>query len=138
MGWDKSQLAKTDIIIVAGNLTADSYCKEILHPVLILFLHNGHARMLQQDNVCPYTACQTWLILQLHSGHDLPNPVIYCEFKHRWDPLGRQVRKHHDVNNVQDLKQSLCREWDRTIIVSLRHRCTAVITYRGGHTQYSL
>ena len=33
--------------------------------------------------------------------------------EHLWDYLERQVRKRHDVNNVQDLERILRREWDR-------------------------
>ena len=51
-----SHREKTGIIIIVGNLTADRHCNEILHPVLVPFLRNGLARMLQQINARSYIA----------------------------------------------------------------------------------
>ena len=63
--------------------------------------------------------------------------------EHLWDHLGRQVREHHDVNNIRDLERALQAEWVRIplqvitkMIFSIRRRCLAVLASNGGHTRY--
>ena len=60
-----------------------------------------------------------------------------------WDHLGRQVREHHDVNNIRDIERALQAEWVRIplqvirkLICSMRRRCLAVFAANGEHTRY--
>ena len=63
--------------------------------------------------------------------------------EHLRDHLGRQVREHHDVNNIRDLECALQAEWVRLplqvirkLICRMRRCCLAVLAANGGHIRY--
>jgi hypothetical protein len=64
--------------------------------------------------------------------------------KHVWDALGRRVdNRPIKPTTVATLRQALLEEWNnmpkrviQNIILSMRRRCVACITARGGHTKY--
>jgi transposase len=64
--------------------------------------------------------------------------------KHVWDALGRRVdNRPIKPTTVATLRQALLEEWNnmpkrviQNIILSMRRRCVACITTRGGHTKY--
>ena len=41
---------KTVLVTVASNLTAARYCAEIIQPMVVPFLRQGHVDLAQQDN----------------------------------------------------------------------------------------
>ena len=50
---------KTELITVAGNLTSQKYCDEIIEPVVVLFMKQHDVTLFRQDNACPRTARYT-------------------------------------------------------------------------------
>nr|KAG5707095.1 hypothetical protein BaRGS_011806 [Batillaria attramentaria] len=67
------------------------------------------------------------------------NPI-----EHVWDMIGRAVRARvNPLRTLAQLGQALQQEWDqipqqtiRSLICSMRRRCQAVISARGGHRRY--
>ena len=77
-------------------------------------------------------------VLQWPARSPDPSPI-----DHLWDHLGRQVREHHDVNNIRDLELALQAEWVkiplqviRKLICSTRRCCLAVLAANGGHISF--
>ena len=64
--------------------------------------------------------------------------------EHAWDALGRCVDNRPVKSTTgPTLRQALLEEWNnmpqrviQNIILSMRRRCVACITARGGHTKY--
>ena len=69
-----------------------------------------HVGIFQQDNARPHTARHTQNILRIDNVN-----VLQCSarspdlspIEHLWDHLGRQVREHHDVNNIHEIEHAL-------------------------------
>lgn len=141
-----SNRAKTDMVTVNGNLNAVRYCNEIIRPVILPFLRQGHASVFQQDNARPHVARHTLNFLQANNVNVLDWPARSPDIspiEHLWDHLGRKVRERNDVNNARDLARALHEEWTRIpiavvrrLISSMRRRCGAVVDANGGHTRY--
>lgn len=137
---------KTDLVTVAGNLTSQRYCNEIIQPVVMPFMQQHNVGIFQQDNARPHTARHTQHVLRLNNVRVLPWPARSPDLspiEHLWDHLGRQVRENHDVDNVRDLERALQYEWTRIplrtirkLVGSMRRRCMAVLSANGGHTRY--
>lgn len=141
-----SNRAKTDIVSIQGNLNAVRYCNEVIRPVIVPFMHQGHAQIFQQDNARPHVARHTMGVLRANNVNTLDWPAKSPDLfpiEHLWDHLGRKVRERNDVNNVADLERALRQEWNRVpmaviqrLISSMRRRCEAVCAVNGGHTRY--
>ena len=141
-----SNRAKTDIVTIRGNLNAVRYCNEVIRPVIVPFMHQGHAQIFQQDNARPHVARHTMGVLRTNHVNTLDWPAKSPDLspiEHLWDHLGRKVRERNDVNNVADLERALRQEWNRIpmaviqrLISSMRRRCVAVCAVNGGHTRY--
>ena len=87
---------KTDLVEVPRRLTAIRYCNEIVQPVIVPFLQQGHARILQQDNARPHVARHTITVLQRNNIATLDWPAKSPDLspiEHFWDVLGRKVRR---------------------------------------------
>ena len=103
---------KTDLVIVAGNLTAQRYCDGIMEPVVVPFLQ----RIFQHDNALPHTARRTQNISRIYNVNVLQWPARSLDLspiEHLWNHFGRQVRERHDVNNIRDLERALQVVWVR-------------------------
>ena len=91
--WIKSQL-----IIVAGNMTAVRYRDEILHPVAVPLVQQRNL-ILQQDNARPHVArvCQDFLANNNIAPLAWPpySPDL-TPIEHMWDELDRRVRKRRN------------------------------------------
>ena len=137
---------KTDLRKVRGNLIAVRYCADIITPVIVPYIANRNADVLQQDNARCHTARHAQNVLAANHINTLDWPAKSPDLspiEHLWDYLGRTVRGRNDVNNVNDLERALHEEWARgprqfiqRLINSMRRRCMAVIQARGGHTRY--
>jgi len=137
---------KTELITVAGNLTSQRYCNEIIEPVVVPFMTQHDVTLFQQDNARPHTARNTQGALRRNNVQVLPWPARSPDIspiEHLWDHSGRQVSDKHDVENVRDLAHALQHEWARIplrvlrkLICSMRRRCGAVVAAGGGHTTY--
>lgn len=138
--------AKTDLVIVQGNLNAQRYI-DLLNTNLLPFLRNhGQGITFQHDNARPHTARITTQFLVQNNVNVLPWPAVSPDLnpiEHIWDELGRNVRSNHRINNVNDLRQALQLEWQaipngviRRYVNSMRRRIVACIHKNGGHTRY--
>jgi hypothetical protein len=104
---------KTDLIIVPGNLTAQSQFDEIIEPVVVSYLQKRNVGIFLHDNARPHTAMHTQNILLIHNVNVLQWPAKSPDLspiEHLWDHLGHQVRERYDINNVYDLQPDLQHE----------------------------
>lgn len=139
---------RTPLYRIQGNMTGLRYRDEILQPIAVPALRAiGQGAILQDDNARPHRArvVQDFLRVQNVTRLDWParspdlNPI-----EHLWDALGRRVREHNPPPNTLDgLFHILDQEWQalpqrtlRTLIQSMRQRCTACVQANGGHTRY--
>lgn len=138
---------RTELVVINGNLNAQQYCNQILHPHVIPFIRRyGQRLVFQQDNARPHTARATQQFLQTNNIAVLPRPARSPDllpFEHVWDILGRNVRSRHNARNIQELGNALQIEWNaipqndiRNVIGSMRRRCNACVQAGGGHTRY--
>ena len=89
---------KSQLIIVAGNMTAVRYRDEILRPVAVPLVQQRNL-ILQQDNARPHVArsCQDFL------ANNNIAPLAWPPYspdltptEHMWDELDRRVRKRRN------------------------------------------
>lgn len=148
MVWGGISLeAKTDLAVLE-NLTADQYITEILGPHVMPFAAGmGDAFVLMHDNARPHTAriVTEYLAEVGITVMDWParspdlNPI-----EHLWDDMGKKVRSmQHRPQNLPELMLALQQAWEnidqayvRSLILSMPHRCQAVINAGGGNTRY--
>ena len=137
---------KSQLIIVAGNMTAVRYRDEILRPVAVPLVQQRNL-ILQQDNARPHVArvCQDFLadnnIAQLAWPPYSPD---LTPIEHMWDELDRRVRKRRNpLATLAQLRNALIDEWNnipmRTVnalVNSIQRRIRAATAARGGHTRY--
>ena len=89
---------KSQLIIVAGNMTAVRYRDEILRPVAVPLVQQRNL-ILQQDNARPHAArvCQDFL-----ANNNIaplawqPYSPDLTPIEHKWDELDRRVRKRRN------------------------------------------
>ena len=138
---------RTALVQIRGNLNAAKYCGDVLTNHVLPYV-NAHPNVtFQQDNATSHTARQTRLLLQANNVNVLDWPAKSPDLnpiEHLWDELDRRIRSRPvQPNNERELWNALVYEWNniprvaiRTLIDSMRRRCNAVITARGGHTKY--
>ena len=136
---------KSQLIIVAGNMTAVRYRDEILRPVTVPLVQ--HNLILQQDNARPHVArvCQDFLANNNIAPLAWPpySPDL-TPIEHMWDELDRRVRKCRNPPETRtQLRNALIDEWNnipmRTVnalVNSIQRRIRAATAARGGHTRY--
>ncbi|MEW8544207.1 MAG: transposase [Candidatus Thiodiazotropha sp.] len=138
--------ARTQLIIVHGNLTGQRYRDEILAPVVAPFFNaNRNVTILQQDNARCHTARISVDFIRQQHNDILPWPARSPDLspiEHMWDALDRRVRLRQP-QTLRQLRDILVQEWNlipqqqsRTLLNSMRRRCTAVRNANGGHTSY--
>lgn len=137
---------KTDLVIIDGNMTAQRYIDQVLRPHVVPFLqqHND-TRILQQDNARPHAARVTREFLENQEIHVMDWPAYSPDLnpiEHLWDILGRRVAERNPSTR-QELVRFLQEEWAaiplqqiRTLVGSMRRRCTECVDAMGGHTHY--
>uniref|UniRef100_A0A8C7K8B0 Transposase n=1 Tax=Oncorhynchus kisutch TaxID=8019 RepID=A0A8C7K8B0_ONCKI len=142
-----SQHHRTELVVIAGNLNAVRYRKEILPPHVVPFLQAHSDMTLQHDNATSHTAHSVRDFLQDRNVSALPWPEKSPDLnpiEHVWDLLDRRVRARAiPPRNVQELASALVEEWGSisqqelaNLIQSMRRRCTALLNAAGGHTRY--
>ena len=136
---------KSQLIIVAGNMTAVRYRDEILHPVAVPLVQQRNL-ILQQNNARPHVArvCQDFLAWPPYSPDLTP-------IEHMWDELDRRVRKRRNPPaTLAQLRNALIDEWNNipmqtvnALVNSIQRRIRAATAARGGgggggggHTRY--
>jgi len=143
-----SATRKSPLVIIQGRLTAQRYVDEVLRPVLIPFI-NQHQNVMtfQHDGVILHTAGLTNRFLTQNNIQVLPWPAVSPDMnpiEHVWDMLGRSIRQMNPrPRTVQDLQAALIDKGNnipqrdlRTLCLSMRRRCTALMTANGSHTRY--
>ena len=137
---------KSQLIIVAGNMTAVRYRDEILRPLAVPLVQQRNL-ILQQDNARPHVArvCQDFL------ANNNIAPLVWPPYsldltpiEHMWDELDRRVRKRRNPPaTLAQLRNALIDEWNnipmRTVnalVNSIQRRIRAATAARGGHTRY--
>ena len=137
---------KSQLIIVAGNMTAVRYRDEILRPVAVPLVQQRNL-ILQQDNARPHVArvCQDFLANNNIAPLAWPpySPDL-TPIEHMWDELDRRVRKRRNPPaTLAQLRNALIDEWNnipmRTVnalVNSIQRRIRAATAARGGHTRY--
>ena len=137
---------KSQLIIVAGNMTAVRYRDEILRPVAVPLVQQRN-RILQQHNARPHVArvCQDFLANNNIAPLAWPpySPDL-TPIEHMWDELDRRVRKRRNPPaTLAQLRNALFDEWNnipmRTVnglVNSIQRRIRAATAARRGHTRY--
>ena len=133
---------KSQLIIVAGNMTAVRYRDEILRPVAVPLVQQRNL-ILQQDNARPHVAriCQDFLANNNIAPLAWPpySPDL-TPIEHMWDELDRRVRKRRNPPaTLAQLRNALIDEWNnipmRTVnalVNSIQRRIRAATAARGG------
>lgn len=141
---------KLDMVTVQGNLTGDTYVRDILHPVVVDHFDNhplASRPVYMDDNARPHRAHAVTQFLQRNAITTIPWPAMSPDLnplEHVWDILGRKIQNlDPPVVNLQQLEQALHQEWQnlpqnriRRFTGSMRRRVEAVIRARGGYTRY--
>ena len=137
---------QSQLIIVAGNMTAVKYRDEILRPVAVPLVQQRNL-ILQQDNARPHVArvCQDFLANNNIAPLAWPpySPDL-TPIEHMWDELDRRVRKRRNPPaTLAQLRNAFIDEWNnipmRTVnalVNSIQRRIRAATVARGGHTRY--
>ena len=133
---------KSQLIIVAGNMTAVRYRYEILCPVAVPLVQQRNL-ILQLDNARPHVArvCQDFLANNNIAPLAWPpySPDL-TPIEHVWDELDRRVRKcRNPPATLAQLRNALIDEWNnipmRTVnalVNSIQRRIRAAMAARGG------
>ena len=147
MAWGGiSRSGATQLVTVNGNLTAIGYRDNIIGSVILPYLRQGNADVLQYEKARPHGARVTRDFLRQNNVQVLNWPARSPDLspiEHLWDCLSGKVRRRNDDNKLRELERALHQEWlniplqvIRRLINSMRRRCLAVINKTGGHTRY--
>ena len=133
---------KSQLIIVAGNMTAVRYRDEILRPVAVPLVQQRNL-ILQQDNARPHVArvCQDFLANNNIAPLAWPpySPDL-TPIEHMWDELDRRVRKRRNPSaTLAQLRNALIDNWNNipmqtvnALVNSIQRRIRAATAARGG------
>ena len=133
---------KSQLIIVAGNMTAVRYRGEILRPVAVPLVQQRNL-ILQQDNARPHVArvCQDFLANNNIAPLAWPpySPDL-TPIEHMWDELDRRVRKRRNPSaTLAQLRNALIDEWNNipmqtvnALVNSIQRRIRAAMAARVG------
>ena len=109
---------KSQLIIVAGNMTAVRYRDEVLRPVAVPLVQQRNL-ILQQDNARPHVArvCQDFLAnYNIEPLAWPPYSPDLTPIEHMWDELDRRVRKRRNPPpppaTLAQLRNALIDEWN--------------------------
>ena len=140
--------AKTDLVIIEGNLNAVGYRDTILDPhVVPQDRAVGANFLLVDDNARPHRGdvVDQYLVQQGINRMDWPskspdlNPIehVWSFMKHN---LSQRLLPHH---TIADLRRMVQEEWNgltmqfiNRLIRSMNTRARQVVRYRGGYTDY--
>ena len=110
---------KSQLIIVAGNMTAVRYRDEILRPVAVPLVQQRNL-ILQQDNARPHVArvCQDFLANNnIAPLAWLPYSPHLIPIEQMWDELDRRVRKRRNpLATLAQLRNALIDECELSML----------------------
>ena len=119
---------------VSGSLTAIGYCDNFHGPVILPYLHQGKAHILQHNDLGLSEAEK-----RSATGLAIQKPGFILNRAPLWDHLDSKVRQRYHINNLWDLERALHREWlniplqvIRRLINNMKRCCQAVINKAGG------
>ena len=139
---------KTDLYVIAGNISDVRYRDEILHHIVRPYAGAvGDSFILMNDNARPHRARVVTDYLENETIERMEWPSCSPDMnpiEHAWDMLQKAVSTGPILpNNRQELSVALIEEWIRLpqlcfrrLIRCIQRRCRAVIRTRGGHTAY--
>lgn len=137
---------RTELVVVEGTLTAQSYVDILRQQVVPMFQNNQDLRLFQHDNARPHSARLTQEFLRQQNIDTLEWPAVSPDMspiEHFWDELGRRVRKRGVLRTVNELEVALREEYfsiPQEVIArltrSMTRRVRACRQAEGGHTQY--
>lgn len=149
MVWGGISLnGRTELVVIReGSMTARRYIDEVIEPHVVPFAENvGPEFILQQDNARPHTARIVQDYLNVHNIEVMYWPARSPDLnaiEHVWDTLGKRLKDHQPIRNLEHLIEILLEEWEqlapqviRNLVESMPRRCAEVLRVRGGHTRY--
>ncbi len=103
-GTGISDIEKTPLIIIDGNLNACRYIHVILIPVDVPFITNmGGNAVFQDDNACPHRARIISEFMMQQQIQTMESPTCSPDpnrIEYPWDQLGRAVRRRINRHNT--------------------------------------
>ena len=150
MFWGGVSLGgRTELVALReGNVNAVRYIADILEPHVVPYAENfGADFIFMQDNARPHTAQITQNFLRHENIETMNWPANSPDLnpiENLWDMMGRRFRAlPNPPANLDELTVAISEIWNdidqadmRTLILSMRRRCEAVIQARGGNTRY--
>lgn len=139
---------KTDLVVIDGTLTGQGYLDQVIDPHVVPFMRrNGGNFIFMDDNARPHRALVVTNRLRQAGIQSMDWPARSPDLnpiEHAWDELGRRLsRRLHQPTDLAELRTALVQEWNampqdvvRRLVMSMRRRCVACVTARGGHTRY--
>ena len=118
MIWGRiSQVERTDLKVIDGNLNAARYRDEIIAPIVLPFLRRHRfSHVFQHDNARCHVARVSMDFLNDNHIRTLPWPALSPDLKlikHLWDELGRRVRNGlNPPKTLDELRRALIQEWN--------------------------
>lgn len=143
-----SSTDRSPLVFINGNLTALKYINDVIQPHLLPFLARNGFPTFQQDNAPAHRAIITNNFLNQNNVNVMrPWPAVSPDLnpiEHVWDQMKRSLRAlHPQPQTLPQLRAALTNIWNnipqrnlRTLVHSMRQRCTAVVNARGSYTRY--
>uniref|UniRef100_A0A8C5HEH9 Transposase Tc1-like domain-containing protein n=1 Tax=Gouania willdenowi TaxID=441366 RepID=A0A8C5HEH9_GOUWI len=125
---------KTDLVIVDGSVTARSYLRDIIEPIIIPQFHQNTPNFLfMHNNAQPHCARIVTAGLQ---EVEVPHMV--------WSAMSPDLNPLDPLpHDLAELRVALVEEWNALpqnnimrLVRSTRRRCQALIVANGGNTRY--
>ncbi|RXN19208.1 Transposable element Tcb1 [Labeo rohita] len=139
---------KTDLVIVHGSVTARSYLRDIIEPIIIpQFRQHTPNFLFMDDNAPPHRGRIVTARLQEVGVPHMIWPSVSPDLnpiEHIWDQLKQRLDdRTPPPRDLAELRVALVEKWNALpqnnimrLVRSMRRRCQAVIAANGGNTRY--